>query len=203
MLVPIHVLVVPALVLLLICRVLPVKPWIARKIVHIGIGSLLMAADPQSQGFALCVFASGAVAVVMVGLPRTSSILGPYAKLRDVGILGYSATVCFCVAAGVPLREIAPLFYADPAGAIVGRLASEYRGKSKDVRNPQLFGTEKTLFGTISVAVVASISTFLGQEQSLAARMMVGLCVAAIELFGGKLDNPCIGIFLVLTAMLR
>jgi hypothetical protein len=164
-------------------------------------GSLLCVADPQSTGFSLCIYACGAAAVVGVCLPSratSKSILGPYARHRDVGILGYTFSCCICVALGLSLSDIAPLFYADPAGAIVGRSMSK-----SGVSNPKLFGTSKTLAGSVAVALVAFCSTFLGQQQYFTARLMQSFYVAAIELFGGEFDNPLIGIFLICYAAVR
>jgi hypothetical protein len=199
--------VAPAVVLLAVCAVLPVPPWVARKMVHMGIGTLLVIADPASPYFSSCIYAGGAAAIFGVSVPpstsgNANSIIGPYAKHRDVGIMGYTFSCCMCVWLGISLCDIAPLFYADPAGAIVGRSMTALSNRYKYISNPKLFGTMKTLAGTAAVAFVGFMSSFIGQERQLASRVVLSLTIAALELFGDEFDNPLIGIFLISTAAL-
>ena len=60
--------------------------------------------------------------------------------IKDIGIFGYVIACCLCLYLMVPYSEIAPLFYADPMGAIIG----------KTIESPKIW-ENKTLAGTSAI----------------------------------------------------
>ena len=158
-------------------------PWQSRKVLHMGTGTLLMLSDASDPLFRFGVYAVTAAVLASVGSTRTFH----FAAVRDVGIMSY-LTFCSVVTwLGVPFWRMAPLFYADPWGAIVGRT----------VDTPKLVG-DKSVGGTLAVACVAALTLF---DAPLGWRIVHGGSIAAIELFAGKWDNPAIGCYLLARAL--
>ena len=159
-------------------------PWQSRKVLHMGTGTLLMLSDASDPYFRCCVYAVTGVVLVGVGSTRTFH----FAAVRDVGIMSYLTFCSVVTLVGVPFWRIAPLFYADPCGAIVGRT----------VNTPKLVG-DKSVGGTLSVAAVAALTLF---DAPFWWRLVHGAAIAAIELLAGKWDNPAIGCYLLARALL-
>merc|ERR1712190_203215 len=89
-----------------------------------------------------------------------------------------------------PVEVLMPMFFADPAGAIVGKFCSHY---FKEL-NPRWHGT-KTIAGSSAVFVVA-IAT-LGYRCSIPAKMLIGLGCVFAEAFGGTFDNLTLGLIVL------
>ena len=92
----------------------------ARKLCHAGCGMgfmLLDAAKPECRSFVWAVAASS-VALTWDLLP-----LPPFrfASPRDVGVTVYLALISAWFYLQLPATILAPLFFADPAGAVVGK----------------------------------------------------------------------------------
>ena len=114
-------------------------PWQSRKVLHMCTGTLLMLSDASDPLFRFGVYGVTAAVLASVGSTRTFH----FAAVRDVGIMSY-LTFCSVVAwLGVPFWRMAPLFFADPWGAIVGRT----------IVTPKLVG-DKSVGGTLAVATV-------------------------------------------------
>lgn len=154
--------------------------WGSRKALHMGMGTLLILCDMNDWLIRASVYAASAIVCGSAQFMRPLH----FAEVRDPGITSYLCFVSMCVACGIPLSSIAPLFYADPSGAIVGR----------NVDSPKLVGS-KSAAGTLAVATVAALTLF-GVPWPL--RAFHGIVLALIELFGGKWDNPLMGTYLVL-----
>lgn len=169
----------------LLPTITPLPPWIPRKCVHIGIGSLLISSDIHNKLLRRTIYASTLLACVSFPFPRVFS----FARNQDVGILGYTTIASLCAHLHIPFRAVAPMFYADPAGAIVGRTLPRSL-------NPIIFG-KKTLAGTLAVSLVS----FLTTDDILLEKARNATIIPLIELFGGKFDNSFIGMYLIFRYM--
>lgn len=172
--------------LLLTATNAPISPWISRKIVHMGVGTLLLNADISDPTVVAGIFTAGAG--VLGGLTATNGIKHisdgrrTDGIVKDIGIFGYVASCCLCLALSVPYSEMSPLFYADPAGAIIGRT----------IDSPKIW-ENKTIAGTGAVLGTA----FLTTNGDIPEKLAVSILIAMIELFGGKIDNSLIAFFLI------
>jgi len=169
----------------------PIKPWISRKIVHIGIGTLLINADTTdplvvNSIYTSCFLLGGYI--TNKGIKRISDDRTVDGFIKDIGIFGYILSCFTCLLLSVPYKEIAPLFYSDPAGAIIGRT----------IESPKIW-QNKTLVGTTSVFT----TTLITSTGDLEEKLLVSLIVTSIELFGGKIDNPLIATFLIIKYLLE
>tara|TARA_Y100001970_G_C14236933_1_gene862409 strand:+ start:2360 stop:2947 length:588 start_codon:yes stop_codon:yes gene_type:complete len=171
--------------LLLTATNAPIKPWISRKIVHMGVGTLLINADISDPNVVNGIYSAGAVLTLgttLNGIKKISDgriINGP---IKDIGIFSYGLICCLCLVLSVPYSVMGPLFYADPAGAIIGRT----------IESPKIFGN-KTLAGSTAVFGTAFITT----PGDIGDKLGISIIIAIIELFGGKIDNSLIGLFLI------
>ena len=170
----------------------PVSPWISRKILHIGVGTLLLNADISDPNVVSGIYTVGAG--VMGGLITTNGIKHisdgrrTDGIIKDIGIFSYVASCCFCLALSVPYSEICPLFYADPAGAIIGRT----------IESPKIW-ENKTIAGTSAVLGTA----FVTVDGNLSEKITISILLTMIELFGGKIDNSLIAFFLIIKYIIQ
>ena len=87
----------------------------------------------------------------------------------------------------LPSSLLAPLFFADPAGAIVGKACS----RNFPQYNPKWYG-DKTIAGSAAVFLLTFISiTF---PCSVLARLRIAATAAVAEGIGGDFDNLAIAI---------
>ena len=124
----------------------------ARKLCHAGCGmgfTLLDAAKPECRSFVWAVAASS-VALTWDLLP-----LPPFrfASPRDVGVTVYLALISAWFYLQLPATILAPLFFADPAGAVVGKWASRTLPA-----NPRVYG-QKTACGSLAVLLATFATT--------------------------------------------
>lgn len=157
----------------------------ARKLCHAGCGvgfMFLDAAQPECRIFVWAVAASS-IALTWDLLP-----LPPFrfASPRDVGVTVYLGLVSAWFYLQLPASILAPLFFADPAGAVVGKWCS------RNLRsNPRVY-LQKTLCGSLAVLLLTFASiTF---RCSLAARALIAACAAVAEALGGEYDNLAIAV---------
>ena len=163
----------------------PLKPWISRKILHIGIGTLLLNADISDPNVVNTIYSScflTGAAITNKGLNRVSHDRINDGFIKDIGIFGYVLSCYFCLLLSVPYNEISPLFYADPAGAIIGRTT-----------NTTKIWENKTIAGSGAV-FTTSLLTLHGDINE---KILSALIITMIELFGGKIDNSLIAFFLI------
>ena len=156
------------------------QPWQSRKVLHMGTGTLFMLADMTDVWVRLSVYGMALVVMAAVGSRSTFH----FAEVGDIGIVSYLFFCAITAFLRIPFWQMAPLFYADPSGAIVGR----------SVRTPKLVG-EKSVGGTLAVGVVAALTMF---HTPWTTRLLHGTAIATIELFAGKWDNPAISTYLLL-----
>tara|TARA_B100001173_G_C15936605_1_gene525213 strand:+ start:496 stop:1074 length:579 start_codon:yes stop_codon:yes gene_type:complete len=165
---------------------LPVKPWISRKLVHIGTGTLLLNADISDPNVINAIYTSSLIVVTSTtlnGIKHISKGRTSDGIIKDIGIFSYVLACSMCLLLEVPYSEMSPLFYADPAGAIFGRTIDS-----------QKLYENKTLAGTSAVLSTAIITSSGGLDEKL----LSGVMIMFIELFGGKIDNALIASFLFL-----
>ena len=183
-------------ILLTAVLALSLQPWVARKLVHVGIGLLLVHADLDDVRVRGSVYLATALtlALVAAGVAYRASFR-PDACLRfmhagvaiDPGVVFYVCVCSFACAVRLEFVFLLPLFLADPMGAIVGR----------NVRSPKLYGS-KSLAGTAAVWATAFLTL---PEVDAANRAAGATVIAALELWSGDYDNPAIGGFLLLRAI--
>ena len=155
----------------------------ARKLCHAGCGVGFMFLDvalPECRVFVWAVAASS-IALTWDLLP-----LPPFrfASPRDVGVTVYLGLVSGWFYLRLPPSTLAPLYFADPAGAVVGKWCSRNLP-----RNPRAYG-QKTLCGSLAVLLVTFAT--VTYPCSLAARGTIAVCAAAAEAVGGAYDNLAI-----------
>ena len=80
------------------------------------------------------------------------------------------------------LRIVAPMFFADPAGAIVGKYCSRKFPKL----NPRWIG-EKTVLGSAAVMIVTFFTILYPVK--LYQRAMLSVAAMLAEAIGGEFDN--------------
>lgn len=165
-------------------KFLPSK-FLARKLCHAGSGLLMLQLDSHDVVARVFVYS-----VVVTSLALTWKLLPGAPILRfgvefDAGITIYLLLVAFWFSALQPVTALAPLFFADPAGAVFGKLASS-RGFN------MVWYENKTVVGTLAVFTVAF---FCVDVPALGARAGVAAACAAAEAFGGRtFDNALIAV---------
>jgi len=80
------------------------------------------------------------------------------------------------------LSIVAPMFFADPAGAIIGKLFSKHVPRL----NPRWIG-EKTVWGSTAVFIFTFFSIFY--PVTLMQRLLVSVIAMVAEAVGGDYDN--------------
>lgn len=165
------------------------SPFAARKLCHAGSGCVLMLIDTQFAAcrtfiYMVCV-ASFAMTWELLPLPKFW-----FGTRRDRGITIYLFLVMLWVYAGNSLRILAPVFLADPAGAVVGKWLS----KVAPNQNKRWIGS-KTIGG--SAAVVLTTFATLTVPTELFAKSAVSLLAGFGEAVGGAYDNLVIALVVV------
>ena len=91
----------------------------------------------------------------------------------------------------LPPGLLAPLFFADPAAAVVGKVVSN---SFLRVVNPRVW-SNKTLWGSTACVLVTYFS--VGFECEWWQRAVIGLAASVAEAVGGEYDNACIGVVVI------
>ncbi|CAJ1363753.1 unnamed protein product [Effrenium voratum] len=158
----------------------------ARKACHAGSGALMLlldSRDPLARGFIYLVVASS-LAMTWRLVPKWVPSFR-FGDVYDVGISVYLVIVAFWFYMQQPVGALAPLFFADPAGAVVGKFCSK-RGCNR------AWWENKTIMGTLAVFLVAYASL---DVPDFAGRVLLALVCALAEAFGGKtFDNAVIAV---------
>ena len=159
--------------------------FLARKCCHAGSGLLMLFLDPRDTVARLYVSF-----VVFVSLAMTWRILPEWVpRFRfgedfDAGITIYLCIVFVWFHAQQPPAALAPLFFADPAGAVVGKFFTWYE------MNREWWGN-KTVAGTASVFIFAYVSLDVPGQLP---RCAVAVACAGAEAIGGTFDNALIAV---------
>ncbi|KAF4672585.1 hypothetical protein FOL47_000336 [Perkinsus chesapeaki] len=159
-----------------------ISSFAARKLCHAGTGVLMLSLNTKyliNRLFAYGLVVSSLVMTweLIPGIPNWR--FGIYG---DIGITVYLVVVGIWYFLRLPIIVLAPVFFADPAGAVVGKWASRNFPRF----NPQFVGS-KTIMGSLAVLVVAFVT--LHSPTGVLARSLVATTIALVEAFGGKYDN--------------
>ncbi|KAF4672588.1 hypothetical protein FOL47_000339 [Perkinsus chesapeaki] len=122
---------------------------------------------------------------LMPGLPKWR--FGDYG---DIGISVYLTIVGFWFYLEFPVAVLAPIFFADPSGAVIGKWATRNMPKY----NPAWVG-KKTVIGSLAVFVVTFLTLY--RPRSFIPRLMTSLTTMLVEGFGGKFDNLYIAMVVI------
>ena len=157
----------------------------ARKACHAGSGALMLLLDSRDPIARIFVYG-----VVISSLAMTWRLVPKwvpsfrFGDVYDVGISVYLLIVLAWFYQQQPVAALAPLFFADPAGAVVGKFCSK-RGFNR------IWFQNKTIMGTLAVLLVA----YLSLDAPGYARFVLAFLCAMAEAFGGKtFDNAIIAI---------
>jgi hypothetical protein len=162
--------------------------FLARKTCHAGSGLLMLHLDPTDVVARVYVYS-----VVAFSLSMTWQCLPDWFPLRtfrfgeerDAGITIYLLIVCLWFACQQPPMALAPLFFADPAGAVVGKFCTRQGINTEWWEN-------KTVAGTGAVLAFAYVSLDVPQPLP---RLGVAVACALAEAFGGKtFDNAVLAV---------
>ena len=163
----------------------------ARKLCHTGSGCVMMLLNCECQAIRFFIHAICISSLVMNWevLPRLLPNFW-FGVPRDKGITLYLILVSTWVYLGQPLRILAPVFVADPAGAVVGKWMSKQFPKD----NVKWIG-DKTVFGSIAVFAATFVSLY--RPLDTLPRLGVSALAALGEAIGGAYDNLVIALIVV------
>ena len=165
----------------------------ARKLCHAGSGIILMLLNCEE--FQVCRFFIYAVSCVSLAMNWEVFPLLPnfwFGVPRDKGITLYLVLVSVWVFLGRPLRVLAPVFLADPAGAVVGK----YITGAFPRWNRKWIG-QKTLAGSFAVFTVTYLTTLDNPENPMP-RLLVAWLACLGEAVGGAYDNLVIALVVII-----
>mmetsp|Transcript_17273 Transcript_17273/g.51951 ORF Transcript_17273/g.51951 Transcript_17273/m.51951 type:complete len:246 (+) Transcript_17273:92-829(+) len=160
----------------------------ARKMCHAGSGLLLLQLDSRDAQARWFVYLVGTSALVLTWelIPKIPPFR--FGKARDIGMTVYMTVAMIWFYMQMPIHVLAPMFFADPAGAIVGKYLSGL--KDKGFRNPVWWrggGTTKTVGGSAAVLFFTVVS--FAPPATLPQRLVIGLLAVFAEALGGAFDN--------------
>nr|CEL65004.1 TPA: phosphatidate cytidylyltransferase [Neospora caninum Liverpool] len=144
----------------------------ARKLTHISMGTLLLLLKTEGHSYVKIFIIIVAVCAIL------SSLYKPlrFAKKRDKGVILFNAIVAVWAVFDLPFSALAPMFYADPCGAIVGTL----------VESPKWKG-DKTVAGSAAVFVVTLLAAY--SVECIWHRVVLAVLCTILEAVGGDYDN--------------
>ena len=143
-----------------------------------------MLLDSREQPARLFVYAVAASSILMTwGYSPVPAFR--FSRPRDVGVTAYLVLVSAWFWLLLPAPILAPVFFADPAGAIVGKACSHFLGAA----NPRWF-QNKTVAGSAAVLLFTFAS--ISYQCSTAERVMISVAAALAEAVGGEYDNLCL-----------
>ncbi len=166
-------------------------PFAARKLCHAGSGCIMMLLDCNLQIARIFIYAV-AVSSLVMNWELCPKLLPNFwfGSPRDIGITLYLVLVATWVFNGLPLRILAPVFLADPAGAVVGKWM-----KNKFPKENRAWIGSKTVAGSIAVFITTFASLYRPTETlprlAVAALAMLG------EAIGGAFDNLVIALVVI------
>ena len=168
-----------------------VSPFVARKMCHAVSGLVMMLVNTDCQLCRGFVYLAASVSLVMNWgiFPRLLPNFW-FGTARDVGITIYLLLVIVWVQLGHSLRILAPVFLADPAGAIVGKWLTAHFPKD----NPKWIGS-KTVGGSFAVFLVTFLT--LLRPEGVLERVAVAAVAMLGEAVGGAYDNLVIAMVVI------
>mmetsp|Transcript_31542 Transcript_31542/g.57980 ORF Transcript_31542/g.57980 Transcript_31542/m.57980 type:complete len:208 (-) Transcript_31542:98-721(-) len=161
----------------------------ARKICHAGSGALMLLLDPQDPMARWFVYTLSITSIALTWnvLPKWVPQFR-FGEMYDAGITIYLMIVHTWFFMRMPPRALAPLFFADPAGAVVGKFFSRRN------MNYAWYG-KKTVMGSLAVWFFAFISMDI---PGAVARAILSVFCALAEAYGGtRFDNAAISVIVL------
>lgn len=165
-----------------------ISDFYARKICHACTGLMLLQLDSRTPQDRTLVYLMGvgSLAVTWELLPRVRPFR--FGRARDVGMTVFSVVAILWFWCELPIQVLAPMFFADPAGAIVGKWLTgmKHRGWPNPVwwRSGE---STKTVGGSAAVLLVTALT--MSAPATAPQRLAVGLLAAWAEALGGAFDN--------------
>ncbi|KAL1519045.1 hypothetical protein AB1Y20_003313 [Prymnesium parvum] len=152
-----------------------------RKLCHAGCGLGIMQLDPHQLAQRVFVWAIAASSILMTwGLSPVPRFR--FARPDDVGVTAYLCLVSAWFYLRLPPAILAPVFFADPAGAVFGKAATALLGAA----NARWY-SNKSVVG--SAAVLAFTYITIGFPCSLLQRGAISTAAMVAEAVGGEYDN--------------
>ncbi|GMH67186.1 hypothetical protein TrST_g14109 [Triparma strigata] len=158
----------------------PLPPFPSRKLCHSLCGLSIMhltPSDPLARSFVYLVSTTTICMTWFDSLPNFK-----FARERDVGITVYLLLVSFWFYMEMDPKVLGPVFFADPAGAVVGKAFDKFIGG----RNFKVCGN-KSVCGSLAVFGVTYFTIFYECERW--ERGGISLGAMAVEMVGGEWDN--------------
>jgi len=160
----------------------------ARKMVHAGTGLMLLQFDSRKPQARMLVYLIGIFSLAMTWELIPGLRPFRFGKSRDIGMTVYLVVAMLWFWLELPIVVLAPMFFADPAGAVVGKWLSSL--KDRGVLNPVWWrggGTTKTVGGSAAVLVFTALT--FAAPATPAQRLVVGALAVLAEALGGAFDN--------------
>ena len=167
------------------------SPFAARKLCHAGSGLIMMMLNCDVTLPRFFIYA-----VVIISLSMNWQVFPSllpnfwFGEPKDIGITLYLIIVAGWVYVKLPLRILAPVFTADPAGAVVGKWVSA----NYPHLNRKWCG-EKTIAGSLAVFVMTYYT--LWRPLDVSSRLGVALLAMVGEAIGGAFDNLVIALVVI------
>ena len=157
-------------------------PFLTRKLCHTVSGACMLFLNPSDLHSRVFVYLVSIVSLLMTWELYLHKLW--FGSSRDIGITIYLILVAVWFSLQLPTYVLAPVFFADPAGAVFGKLMTRFK------LNKRWFG-DKTVAGTFAVFLVAFWTLAV---RELAPRVALAALTALVEAIGGRYDNLFIAI---------
>lgn len=163
----------------------------SRKICHGFSGACMILIGSDRLIGRLFVYAVTVVSLVMTWkvFPGIPTIW--FGSTRDPGITIYLLVVALWFYMQLPVGVLGPVFFADPAGAVVGRYMSKHHKRI----NPRWIG-DKTVLGSLAVFIATLLSASV---HSQTASLLVAITATLGEAIGGSFDNLLIAVTVIIS----
>lgn len=174
--------------MLLFLELLPklTSNFVSRKICHAGTGVLTLTLDSRQADARAAMWIITFSSIAMTWNLTKAVGIKPFrfGAEKDVGITIYLCLVTWWFYAQLPLAALSPMFFADPAGAVVGKFLTRNGFPNRT------WYLNKTVGGSAAVLLVTA-ATLLVFYPPMPAVLLAGLSVGAVvaEALGGQYDN--------------
>jgi hypothetical protein len=176
-------------VLLLFLECLPsvTSQFAARKICHSVSGLLFMTLDSATPDGRGAMFLIGMSSILMTWNITLAVGIKPFrfGATKDIGITVYLILVMLWFFGELPPVALSPMFFADPAGAVIGKwLTRNYPKENK------AWYQKRTVGGSAAVFAF-TLMTLIVFYPPMSSALRLALCILAVfgEALGGSYDN--------------
>lgn len=175
------------LLLILECSPKLMSDFAARKICHSCSGLLFLTLDSRSAAGRGAMYLIGISSILMTW--ELTDLVGikpfRFGSTRDVGITVYLVLVMLWFFAELPPAALAPMFFADPAGAVIGKCLTRNFPKYN-----KAWYEKKTIGGSAAVLIFTVLTLKLFYPpMPLPHMLMLSLAAPIAEAIGGAYDN--------------